>query len=1133
MAHYYVINFCCTVVASLAAFFSLFLSYFNFPFKTMYFKVYRSSAGSGKTFTLTKEYLKLALMVGSPKHAFYPLYFKSILAITFTKMAANEMKTRILGQLKKIATLPEGQTEPMLDLMRAEAAHDFPNRPPISESEICRRAALVHRTILHNYNYFSVSTIDAFHNRIVQAFTQDIGLPYHYRMEQSTEELLEEVIEDLQSQIQKDTDGTLSGAFRQIIFKNIEEGKNLFFADELKKFLAILQNENARPYLEKAQKYTLGEWGNIYDQLRSYIKKTEKEIQKLAAEAMQYIENQGLKKSDFYGRGAIFAYFDYAARLDGAFFKNPFKNAYKTIEDDKWAASKIPEATKEKLADCAPFLKKKFLLLDAYRKGKCLSDIILAKELHKRSLYIALLRTAKINLEALKFERGIAFFSDLTFKINEIIEHEPVPYIYERIGEQYDHLLIDEFQDTSKMQWHNLLPLILNALSKKNVNVIVGDTKQSIYRWRGGLANMLADLPEVPTLSEKSPRIHEINLFKAYQKSETLTTNRRSSRHIISFNNALFSHILDTAGEQYPKLRQFYDEVRQETYKKDSGKVSLELIETSDKKNYQAATLQRLIEKIEQLRQDGNSYGDIAILVRENKSAPPIAQTLLEAQIPLVSNDSLLLAHAAGVCFLVGFMKLLVGLSAPEEKMELLSFLCRQQTENNAATLSSKQLFDFAEEIAHPDPQKTLELIEKNFAYSIETDKWTFFSLYDLAEHIAQTFGLWENEAEIIYLQKTLDLVRKHTQSEGNQIKRFLKKWEQNADKYTLDLPEQDEAVKIITIHKSKGLEFPVVILPFADWELNIRHNEKNLLWADWKQQITAADFVAFPAKKEILNTELAQIYIQEQELTFIDAVNILYVATTRPAQELYILGLKPKNAAAANTINGLLFGFAEAQASGTDKGLLALDDKKMATYRYNFGDLPAQDTEKPSCKHRSNTAEYYLSIPKRSTLRTFPMVCDTDKKHKTSISDLRAPREKGILLHQLFEKIRYCEDVKTAVEAAVCAGELPASEKENMRKSIEKVINLPEIKPLFVRAKGRKVLNERALCALGKVVRPDRIVIEDDKITLLEYKTGKFEKSHEAQLKAYAHILRQIGYTKIEAFLVFTAIPKVVGIEP
>ncbi len=547
----------------------------------MNFKIYRSSAGSGKTFTLAKEYLKIALVAPSLE-TFQPNYYRHILAVTFTNDAASEMKERIMGYLSGFAKQQpdEGMKAVLLD----EIQTDFPQLE-FDEAKLFARAKLTHEHLLHNYSDFSVSTIDSFNNRVVQSFKKDLELPYNYEIELDTADLREEASDKLQNRIRAGKENSLNDLLLEFAFNKADEGKNWYIDDDLQGFARNLFDEEKQEVVAQLAQLTPKDFKKAKNDLFDYLRKVEDEVKSLGKQAMDLMVQHQVDLDSFaYGvRSGIGTYFRKMSELKEPLHRlEPNSYAWAAVEKNKWTKAKIDATQKSAIEFISGDLARIFETIEAVKERE-LASYIIAYSLRNNIYLLATITELNKHLQEIKEERSLVHISEFNRKINEIVEEEPVPYIYERMGERYMHILIDEFQDTSQMQWHNLIPLVANALGFDMQNLVVGDAKQAIYRWRGGKSEMLVKLPDVPTASPDSMVAEQAMIFPSQVNFNVLETNYRSRANIIRFNNSFFENCRDWLKPLYPELEEYYGEVAQNPNKKDGGHVQIDFMEKQEK----------------------------------------------------------------------------------------------------------------------------------------------------------------------------------------------------------------------------------------------------------------------------------------------------------------------------------------------------------------------------------------------------------------------------------------------------------------------------------------------------------------------------------------------------------------------
>lgn len=1126
------------------------------------FNIYRSSAGSGKTFTLTKEYLKLVLATpASP--SFKADYFKHILAVTFTHDAANEMKDRIVNSLYKIANLSNNEEDNLLFAILAELQEEYPEKH-FTRKILQERAEKVFAKLLHNYSDFAVSTIDSFNNRIVQSFTRDMGLPYNYMIELEQDEVLEQATKLLLEEAGEKGNRDLTNILVDFALRQVDEEKSWNIEKLLQEFGTNVFQEAKKPLIAQLEKLTKKDFIEIKNDLSEYKNAVEKEIKDLAAQGMRAIQNTGFEEKDFYyGKTGIYGFFQkYSQEIDGKFFiEFSNKNVRKTIEENKWDGSKNKISVPENLKDS---LKKIFYRLDDLR-DKYKSNYLIVDNLLPYIYLLATINELDKKLKKLMSEKNKVHISDFNHKINQIVEKEPIPYIYERIGERFKHILIDEFQDTSQMQWHNLIPLISNSLGFDFPNMLVGDAKQAIYRWRSGNADLIVSLPYVPTAAPNSPVAENAEIFQWHFNAKNLDRNFRSKAQIIEFNNELFEHIANQYGREFPALKDYYEGVRQKVdEKKQGGHVQVSFL--SKDKDYDEATFEECLSIVKDLVENkGYTYRDIAILVRTNTKASKLAEKFLEQKIQVISSESLLLTYSPKVNFIVSFLRIMTQPLNPSAKADLLYFLYDHFNNELGANLPFDDNTHLAiSEVCNSFKFKDFaDFIKSNFKTPINFKTLQYLSIYEIAEELIRTFQLNFDSKQQIYLQKLLDVMLDYGLRNSNNLPDFLEYWEMQKSKISITSPETGNAIRIMTIHKSKGLQFPVVILPYADWETTPKHGEK--LWLSWENTIAPKlKTVILPVKKELLETEFAEEYQKEMQATFIDAINLLYVALTRPEEKLYVLG-KESNKSKEGTpksVQELLNIYVElrptpALPEGVEMLLAEGERQNGQVYILKNDDSP-KSSQKESKVADTYELSYFLSTECRDKIRMrrddkkvkIHLQHEVKGEYDIDIQGLYDARKQGLLIHHAFERVKYKTDIGRAVQKLVNEGYITEEEKEGIEVKMHQIIALPEIQAFYEPQEGRQIFNEKELVVKvesnsflrdntqkkeEKVLRPDRIIVDNELITIIDYKTG-IEKiqEHTRQVNEYAKALLAIDTFKnfeVQQFIVYTEELRVVKV--
>jgi ATP-dependent exoDNAse (exonuclease V) beta subunit len=1022
----------------------------------MSFTVYRSSAGSGKTFTLVKEYVKIILEE--------PGNFRRVLAITFTNKAANEMKERVLKALRELSK-GDQSADPMIKgtlvpLLVAETG--------LTTIEIALNAAKALEMILHNYADFAIGTIDSFSHRLIRTFAHDFGLPVNFNVELDADELLSTAVDLLLDRVGDDE--SLTKLLVKFLETRMEEDKGWNIDLMLTGFARILMDEEGQSGIHRLKNLSLDQFQVISDYLYSRISQFEQKIREISKEGAVILNHSGCSASDFFqGDRGIWKYFSNlaAGRMDKL---DPNSYVTTTIEEDKWFSGKTDADKRQRINDLKP------KLLDVYERllkeiEVHRPDYYLRKLLAKTIYPLAVLNEIEKVLNDFKRRNNLVHISEFNSRIAGIVMNEPVPFIYERLGEKYQHILIDEFQDTSALQWMNFIPLIENSLAGGHFNLVVGDGKQAIYRWRGGDVEQFNALPAIPGSERNLILNQREKILSRHFEKVNLEQNFRSKSEIVDFNNRFFRTIADNVlinGKEkiFEGLEQQYDP------QKTGGYIRLEFLEgNEEEQDYETKTFTRVLDIITSAKQENFSLRDMAILCRSNKNASAIARFLLEEGVGVVSAESLLIHNSPRVRFLIAYLKFLF-----EPRNEIVIAEIRLFFQQNNVT-------------ADPKWEQTRE-------------EYTVLPVYDLCEALIRCYRL--NTIPDPYIRFFLDSVLKFTVKISAGAVEFLDWWEKNKGKLSIIVPEEMNAVKVMTIHKAKGLEFPLVILPFAR---ESRKNTKTYLWIDLEKEVAAGlETAILRSDKEMEHTVYKDVLTDERQKSMLDLLNLLYVSMTRPEERLYILTkLPPKNQAEVSSLPGFFHLFLQQQGFWVD-GLT----------EYEFG---------------LKTPHKVKDVVRETGTILQQEVISTDWRQKIEIRmrapqmwDLDNPQKKsrwGNIIHTLLSWVITGADIPFALEKALLTGLIETPDRENIERILWSVISDPQLTRLF--SDQVKVKTEaEILLPEGSFYRPDRVVFDSGRVTIMDYKSGKPIPKHGEQLVRYAGYIEEMGYKHIQRLLVY-----------
>lgn len=1009
-------------------------------------KILKASAGSGKTYRLANEYIKI-LLASQDDFA-----YRHILAVTFTNKATDEMKDRILKHLSLIA---KGEIKKLGD-------------KEISKDEVAKAGRIL-SNILHDYSAFAVSTIDKFFQHTLRAFAKEIGHYSLYQVELNKDMLVEEAVDKILDGL--DSNAPEDSQLIEYILENMEQkamdGRAPQIEKDLKEMAIRLKSENFRVKADRIglnlrEDYATDRLKALKKACTSLVSEFEEQAVSRAKDIVRRAGEAGLQPDDFAG-GQKSSWLNFFVKLSsenhGKKLVMPSEPQMRKISDqDLWfpanRADLLPRAKQAIGQAIDDFLK----FWDAGLKAYCTAWQI------KNNLYglgIAERLTEVFN--EIEKERNVVCLDESTFLLRDIIDGSDAPFIYEKTGVRFEHFLLDEFQDTSNTQWENFLPLLKESESwNDRHNLVVGDVKQCIYRWRDSDWSLLDS-----RLQKEFPNA----------QVEALNNNFRSDENIIAFNNSFYkdvASILDegrSEGLDFRKISGIYNDVHQDPGKTEyRGKGGVEAKFCDDTES----ELGIIVDAIKKAHdEDGIKYGDIAVLVRKNDNGTDVANALIENDIPIVTEAALCIKNSLSVRRIVSLMSYV---SNPEDGLN--------------AFLSGELEVEMVNKSFH----SLIGLCEELYLLLAANPKY----LQDLAN-------------DTVYINAFVDYVMDFANNYGNNLKDFLKFWEDQ--KPSISTPMGTDAVRIVTIHKSKGLAFPYVIVPFIE-DIELYHTpttewcqpeDCNLLPQEAKNKLF---MVSLSSTSE--NTAFNRDYQSELYNQSVDAMNMMYVATTRPEHGLLLIGLHKEVKKETNPL------------SNFSKILY----RWCGEADYKSGDGFSCRREPSDGKSKQDSSDnYQLSyevIPTGARLGVRPYAEEFFTTDSNGL-DAMSFRRRGIVLHDILSRVVYKDDLEASVEAAAEDGSICEADKENVLSMLSKAVaSRPEYFPS--RDSGVKILTESSIIGRdGQESRPDRVLIyPDGRVEIIDYKFGAYYSEYENQLERYKSLFEAMGYKSVKAELWF-----------
>ena len=1011
-------------------------------------RIMKASAGSGKTFQLAKTYIRLLLASGDP------YAYRHILAVTFTNKSTDDMKSRILKELHILAR------EPRDSAYYKDFTGEFG-----SEERIRELSGKLLTNMLHDYSAFAVSTIDRFFQRTLKAFAREIGHFASYQVELDKKSLVHESVDRILDGLTEGDKDLLDWLTRSVM-DQLEQGGRFSLESRLYEMADAFKSDR---YRDIVREFRIDEKDSYSKEnllaLRKCCRKIREDfrddVKSAAREALDKLSEGGVDPADT-NRKFLCKLTVYAGLGEKEEIVPPTESWVGRAGDP---AQWFPKAKADLLPRVSGTLKgplDDFCALFGQPWRVYNTASVLLGQIYSLGISRELFR----EFDALTEEKNVLSLDDSNQILAGIIGNSDAPFVYEKLGVRFEHFLLDEFQDTSTVQWQNFYPLLKESDDNGQENLIVGDVKQSIYRWRGSDWELL------------DSKVKEA--FGDADDSSPLADNWRSSRTVVQFNNGFFPFVTGRLDRQLGTdlISRIYADVRQTPRKRkwDPGHVEFTFCKPEEQ-------LDKVYASILAAREAGAGFSQIAVLVRYNDTGSAIAGFLVDKGIPVISDDSLQVKSSVTV-------------------RRLVSLLSHVENRND------KIAGYLADAIGLTAPE-------------------SYHSLVDLAETLLRSLRETDRElfdGEVLFIQSFMDELQEWVSVHGNNLGAFLKAWNDIEKKPSISSPSGTDAVRIMTIHKAKGLEYPYVIIPFVE---RMKLFRPDTCWSRPAMAGTALDPVANGAYRVNMtrgtgDTLFAGDYEKERVLQYIDNVNTLYVALTRAEAVLHVISAEP-----------------------SDKCKTACDD---CDDRFEFTNLSEllywyvnrfefdpgepvdfQFIEKRDAEERKD--EEIPPTPLQSGYPSFPVNPDILGTLRLKLSkesaDIffedaldRSPRLKGVVLHAILSDTLVPEDLGKAVEKAVSQGYCEADQAERYRSFLAARIAAVRDRGWFP-GDPSQVRNERTVIGTdGMEGRPDRVVVTPEGTLVIDFKFGEEESGHLNQVRRYVRLYKEMGYGPVRGFL-------------
>ena len=1062
--------------------------------------VYKASAGSGKTFTLAVQYIRQLIED--------PYSYKRILAVTFTNKATTEMKERILSQLYGIATSLKSSDGYLEEIMKTSTK---------SIDEIRKAADTALKNIIHDYSRFRIETIDSFFQSVMRNLARELELGANMTIELNNGDVLSDAVDSMIEKLDR-MSPTLYWLLEYIEERIADDkrwnvsseikgfGRNIFDEAYIEKGVALREKLKDTKFIPQYRKKLQEKRESILDTMKGFN------------EHFQEILNaNGLTPTDLKnGARGIGSYFN---KIASGKLSNDVRNSIveKCLESaENWATKNSPY--KDTIISLANQVLMQ-ILNDAENTRMSSNKVLNSCDMSLRYLNnLQLLMRIDSEVREQNLNHNRFLLSDTNALLHSIIRKGDASFVYEKIGTTIDTVMIDEFQDTSRMQWENFHLLLEESLAQKEGSMIVGDIKQSIYRWRNGDWKILAGLDK-----DRSFRLN----------SKTLDTNWRSEANIIAFNNDIFTSACKVLNERYKaeegedctQLLDAYSDVRQKTSKDtNEGYIKISFLKNSEEHPYADTTMELLAEEVDSLVKKGVRVNDIAILVRKNKSIPAIAD-YFDKNTPyrIVSDEAFRLDASLAVCMLIDGLRYI---SEPTDRIACARLavayqkeILKKDVDYNTVLLNNVEDYLPAE-------------------FRLMLPEMSLMPLYELLEKLFVIFRMDMIEEQDAYLCAFYDAVTEYMQNNSSELTSFLTYW--NETLYAKTIPSGEiSGIRILSIHKSKGLEYHTVLLPFCDWKME-NETFNHMLWckineADSdKEPFCELDLTPVNYSSAMAESYFSDSYREERLQLWVDNLNLLYVAFTRACKNLIVWCKDEQKDTVSKLLRESIDSMKEIKMTCNMPELDEAEEESEENDEpivYEYGEICISGEKK-----KSDSTNRLVAIPDAVNVKIESLETNIDFKQSNRSADfIRGDEDEeenlrsqyirqGQLLHTLFASIDTREDLPSAIERLLFEGVIESTEKaQEIYEIAEKALNLDEVKDWY---SGEWTLyNECSIIyndEQGKMQtrRPDRVMMKDDEVVVVDFKFGKKKPEYSTQVREYMSLLSEMGYTDIKGYI-------------